>query len=225
MLRPARLGIYFVVCELAVLFAANPARADPTRSVPPPASLSYPDVGRAGFQIGAGAQVTLGFGDACRRELSDVTSCTTGGPSAAGFVLSPRWRFESPWSIGALVHAGWSNGGDSLTTLARFAADVRWLPLHRLRWTPWIGIDGGAVLALDSLAEGELGPHAVYSSWAPAIGVGIGLDFATSPSFAIGLEARGAMVAFGAIESPVLRQPQYEDQLAVTLALVGSSLP
>lgn len=155
----------------------------------------------------------------CRPEGTDLVSCAPDSPAALGVAFSPRWRLNDEWSVGALGHLGWGGG----TTLARMGGEGRWRPWGLATWAPWIGIDAGAVLAVDTPRDPGA-PDEGTHTWAPAFGAGLGIDWAFHPALALGLELRGAMLAFGSrdpMSQPTLLQ-RYEDTFAATLAIVGT---
>jgi hypothetical protein len=174
------------------------------------------------LELTVGGQMTLGLGRVCRREASDVVGCT--GLGVAGFELSPRWRIDPHWAIGALAQLGWGGSDQESSALWRFTAEGRWLPFGSPFVAPWFGVDGGVALAVDELDGDELGGARTYRSAAPTLGAAVGVDFVVLRQLALGLELRGVLLAFGDSASGLQRAPAYETQMALSLALVGTFL-
>jgi hypothetical protein len=207
---------------VGVLFFCGQAFAQEPLGVPEGEPVSSPDESDSGFEIGAGAQWTQGNGGVCFRVLSDVDACGLGSPGGVGLLLTPRWRIQDAWSVGAFTQVSWGSTPVGLSTLLGLAAEGRWHPLRRHTLSPWLGVDAGGFLLMDTLNASELGPKTAYGTWAPALGVAAGADIALSTSFTFGLELRGIWLHFGPMGNDLQRKPEYSDSIAVIVAAVVS---
>jgi hypothetical protein len=184
---------------------------EPRRDRPPP------------LELGVGGQAGMAFGRACVRVESDVIGCED--PHAlAGVQLTPRWRFSSAWSVGALGSLSWGSGVSGVASLEQhhwwqLGAQLRWHPLAPGHPALWIGPDLGLVALADRVAADGAMAARSYTTAAPALGASLGTNLQLSHATAIGIDLRGFVGLFGNGGAGPVTRPSYATQAGVLLSV------
>lgn len=154
-------------------------------------------------------------GERCARTADDVVDCTL--LAFVAFEISPRYRLAELLSLGVLARLG---VGDS-SNLVHVAAEARVHWLGDAPIDPSVGLDAGAVLAVDSVPRDELGGSDSFVRAAPAFGASAAIDFAIGETVSVGLLVRATILAFGNRSEPATRQPSYDTQVVFSAGAQG----